>query len=83
MIWIMGDEAEAEDVAKAAGLQPEQWTRLHWYQQLAGEQNPHVVALDSSMHWEREKFGAIVSELVARSAVRWNEIDLYVGKVPR
>ena len=83
MIWIMGDEAEADAVALAAGLQEHQWDRLHWHRQLDEEENPHVVALESALDWPREKFSAIVTELVARSAVRWSELDLYTGKVPR
>jgi len=83
MIWIMGNELEAEITAIDAGLEAHEWKRLHWYQQLAGEENVNVVVLNGAMNWTRDKFHPIIDELVARSATQWSELDLLNGKVPR
>jgi hypothetical protein len=83
MIWIMGDEAEAALVSIEAGLQVHEWERLHWHQQLAGEEGVNVVVLDGALKWDRDKFHAIIDELVARSATQWGELDLFNGKVPK
>lgn len=81
MIFIMGAELQANQVAAQAELCYNEWVRLFWREQLMGFDKPNVVVLDSAP--KMEGYHDILDIIFDRDGTVWSELALIEGKVPR
>lgn len=74
MVFLMGSETHAQQVAVGAGLSHDKWQHLHWFRQLMGHKQPQVVVLDSASRMKC--WYEMLEMLVEREAIFLSEEDL-------
>ena len=82
MIWIMGNQIEAQILAVDIGLREYSWRRLSLPAQVLEHRRPNVVVMDHTFDWHPVRFAAITKALKLVGATFYTEHDLRDGKVP-